>query len=150
MDRPQVYTNERDSSSLEKGDNGGDITKYEKGEKFHGADYVVTADDKFQFDTRDLDRVQRRLQQRHVQMYAPFSSAVQSLLIYTQRIAIAGTIGEYLLCLKGVCITILTQLCLGTGLFLGSGAALNTGGPLGALIAYALVGTVAFAVCAHP
>ncbi|KIJ21074.1 hypothetical protein PAXINDRAFT_66318 [Paxillus involutus ATCC 200175] len=34
---------------------------------------------------------------------------------------------------------------LGTGLFLGSGAALAGAGPLGALIAYALVSTVAFA-----
>ncbi|KIJ91821.1 hypothetical protein K443DRAFT_14080 [Laccaria amethystina LaAM-08-1] len=52
--------------------------------------------------------VQRRLQQRHIQM-----------------IAIAGTIG--------------------TGLFLGSGLALRTAGPLGALIAYILVGSVAYA-----
>ncbi|KAF9234077.1 general amino acid permease 1 [Melanogaster broomeanus] len=38
---------------------------------------------------------------------------------------------------------------LGTGLFLGSGAALKGAGPLGALIAYALVSTVAFAsLCA--
>lgn len=33
---------------------------------------------------------------------------------------------------------------IGTGLFLGSGAALRGAGPLGALIAYALVGTVAY------
>ncbi|KAF9053752.1 general amino acid permease 1 [Hymenopellis radicata] len=66
----------------------------------------------FHFDERDLDRVQRRLKQRHVQM-----------------IAIAGT--------------------LGTGLFLGSGSALRGAGPLGALIAYALVGTVAYSsLCA--
>lgn len=71
--------------------------------------YVVPADDdRYHFDTHDLDRVQRRLKQRHVQM-----------------IAIAGTIG--------------------TGLFLGSGSALSGAGPLGALIAYALIGTVAYA-----
>lgn len=29
----------------------------------------VTADSKFQFNAADLDRVQRRLTQRHVQMY---------------------------------------------------------------------------------
>ncbi|KAG6872319.1 hypothetical protein C0995_010922 [Termitomyces sp. Mi166 len=61
----------------------------------------------YKFDVHDLDRVQRRLKQRHVQM-----------------IAIAGTIG--------------------TGLFLGSGHALQGAGPLGALIAYILVGTVAY------
>lgn len=33
---------------------------------------------------------------------------------------------------------------LGTGLFLGSGNALSVAGPLGALIAYALVGSVAY------
>ncbi|KAF8805119.1 hypothetical protein BYT27DRAFT_6667163 [Phlegmacium glaucopus] len=69
--------------------------------------YVVQANPKFHFDAHDLDRVQRCLKQRHVQM-----------------IAIAGTIG--------------------TGLFLGSGHALQGAGPLGALIAYALVGTVAY------
>jgi len=63
-------------------------------------------------DSHDLDLVQRRLKQRHVQM-----------------IAIAGTIG--------------------TGLFLGSGHALQAAGPLGALLAYLLVGTVAYSsLCA--
>ncbi|KAI0079119.1 general amino acid permease 1 [Panus rudis PR-1116 ss-1] len=74
-------------------------------------DYVVHQPEganNYHFDSSDLDRVQRRLKQRHVQM-----------------IAIAGTIG--------------------TGLFLGSGHALAGAGPLGALIAYALVGTVAYA-----
>jgi amino acid transporter len=33
---------------------------------------------------------------------------------------------------------------IGTGLFLGSGSALQGAGPLGALLAYALVGTVAY------
>lgn len=38
---------------------------------------------------------------------------------------------------------------IGTGLFLGSGSALSGAGPLGALIAYALVGTVAYSsLCA--
>lgn len=74
--------------------------------------HAVQASHKYQFDVHDLDRVQRRLKQRHVQM-----------------IAIAGTIG--------------------TGLFLGSGRALAAAGPLGALIAYALVGTVAYSsLCA--
>ncbi|KAJ8455263.1 hypothetical protein ONZ45_g18996 [Pleurotus djamor] len=62
---------------------------------------------KYHFEASDLDQVQRKLKQRHIQM-----------------IAIAGTIG--------------------TGLFLGSGGALRGAGPLGALIAYALVGTVAY------
>ncbi|KAG6334175.1 hypothetical protein ID866_4922 [Astraeus odoratus] len=43
---------------------------------------------------------------------------------HVQMIAIAGT--------------------LGTGLFLGSGQAISGAGPLGALIAYGLVGTVAY------
>ncbi|KAJ6474095.1 general APC amino acid permease [Mycena vulgaris] len=68
---------------------------------------TVASDDRYDFDFHDLDRVQRRLKQRHVQM-----------------IAIAGTIG--------------------TGLFLGSGNALRVAGPLGALIAYTLVGSVAY------
>lgn len=48
----------------------------------------------------------------------------ENLCFFFTRIAIAGTIG--------------------TGLFLGSGHALSGAGPLGALIAYALVGTVAY------
>ncbi|KAF5362276.1 hypothetical protein D9756_002203 [Leucocoprinus leucothites] len=69
---------------------------------------VSDNDYRYHFDVHDLDMVQRRLKQRHIQM-----------------IAIAGTIG--------------------TGLFLGSGGALATSGPLGALIAYILVGTTAYA-----
>ncbi|KAI0050990.1 general APC amino acid permease [Auriscalpium vulgare] len=94
----EKYKDATDSGSLEKG---------------HVADVyalpppVATGDDRYHFEATDLDRVQRRLKQRHVQM-----------------IAIAGTIG--------------------TGLFLGSGSALQGAGPLGALIAYALVGTVAY------
>ncbi|KIJ21086.1 hypothetical protein PAXINDRAFT_66437 [Paxillus involutus ATCC 200175] len=66
----------------------------------------VVAGAEHHFDVASIDVVQRRLKQRHVQMY------------------IAGTIG--------------------TGLFLGSGEALSGAGPVGALIAYALVGTVAY------
>ena len=47
-----------------------------------------------------------------------------------RRIAIAGT--------------------LGTGLFLNSGSVLATAGPAGALIAYTLVGSVAYALVFRP
>ncbi|KAJ3574016.1 hypothetical protein NP233_g2054 [Leucocoprinus birnbaumii] len=79
-------------------------------EKNEAKKIEATSEDdyRYYFDAHDLDRVQRRLKQRHIQM-----------------IAIAGTIG--------------------TGLFLGSGGALATAGPLGALIAYILVGTVVYA-----
>jgi len=92
-----------DNGSLEKG------VAYDTGSGTgHGATHAtVVKDERYHFDAVDLDRVQRRLKQRHVQM-----------------IAIAGT--------------------LGTGLFLGSGKALSTAGPLGALLAYALVGSVAY------
>ncbi|TFY77700.1 hypothetical protein EWM64_g6312 [Hericium alpestre] len=80
----------------------------EKGDAPHHVVHTAAEDDVYHFDAADLDRVQRKLKQRHVQM-----------------IAIAGTIG--------------------TGLFLGSGEALQGAGPLGALIAYILVGTVAYA-----
>ncbi|KAH9851886.1 general amino acid permease 1 [Lenzites betulinus] len=95
MSHPKEYDDKADqTSSVEKG-------------VVH--DYVVRdSDNRYHFDAADLDRVQRKLKQRHVQM-----------------IAIAGT--------------------LGTGLFLGSGHSLQAAGPLGALIAYALVGTTAYA-----
>lgn len=35
----------------------------------HPAEYVAPADDRFHFDQSDLDQVQRRLKQRHVQMF---------------------------------------------------------------------------------
>ncbi|EJD00419.1 general amino acid permease 1 [Fomitiporia mediterranea MF3/22] len=90
-----------DKISLEKGLNANVVTSS-----------AAAQDVRYTFDTADLDRVQRRLKQRHVQM-----------------IAIAGT--------------------LGTGLFLGSGKALHGAGPLGALIAYSIVGTVAYSsLCA--
>lgn len=93
----KLQSDEPDQGSLEKG---------------QIEEFVVQPHPQYHFDVHDLDRVQRRLKQRHVQM-----------------IAIAGTIG--------------------TGLFLGSGHALGGAGPLGALIAYALVGTVAYAsLCA--
>lgn len=34
---------------------------------------TVTADDRFHFQQSDLDRVQRRLKQRHVQMFVSFA-----------------------------------------------------------------------------
>ncbi|KAF8956961.1 general amino acid permease 1 [Flammula alnicola] len=89
-----------------------DNEKRDSLEKGLHEDPVVQENPQYHFDVHDLDRVQRRLKQRHVQM-----------------IAIAGTIG--------------------TGLFLGSGGALASAGPLGALLAYALVGTVAYSsLCA--
>jgi len=94
--------NEKDHSSEEN-------ASLEKGIAYDtGTNHLaVVKDERYHFDAVDLDRVQRRLKQRHVQM-----------------IAIAGT--------------------LGTGLFLGSGKALSTAGPVGALLAYALVGSVAY------
>jgi amino acid transporter len=41
-----------------------DFSKAEKGIE----DYHVVSDDRYRFDAADLDRVQRRLKQRHVQM----------------------------------------------------------------------------------
>ncbi|KIJ21142.1 hypothetical protein PAXINDRAFT_165897 [Paxillus involutus ATCC 200175] len=86
----------------EKGPDAGNVEKY--GVDIDSSPVVAGAEHRF--DVASIDVVQRRLKQRHVQMY------------------IAGT--------------------LGTGLFLGSGEALSGAGPLGALIVYALVGTVAY------
>jgi amino acid transporter len=98
MDEKRESSKEIDSGSLE---NGGSKEVP-----------ITNSNPQYHFDVHDLDQVQRRLKQRHVQM-----------------IAIAGTIG--------------------TGLFLGSGGALANAGPLGALLSYALVGTVAYSsLCA--
>jgi hypothetical protein len=61
MANPLPYRDEKDDSSVEKGPESGE------GAKNEGFDHVV-ADKKHQFDARDLDMVQRKLQQRHVQM----------------------------------------------------------------------------------
>jgi hypothetical protein len=52
-----------DSSSLDKSEKGLDNT-----ETGHAHNHIV-ADTKYRFDASDLDYVQRRLNQRHVQMY---------------------------------------------------------------------------------
>lgn len=57
----------KDEGSLEKGPIG---------------DYVVQADPRHQFDPADLDRVQRRLKQRHVQMIAVSTSS--TLIIHAR------------------------------------------------------------------
>ncbi|KAF7971189.1 hypothetical protein HWV62_21866 [Athelia sp. TMB] len=94
---------------------------------------VVTADSSFGFDAVTGDLVQRRLKQRHVQMYDRRKSYIplsrKRPYQYASNVQMAGTIG--------------------TGLFLGLGKALAEAGPVGALIAYAFVGTVAYAsLCA--
>lgn len=91
-------------------------------------DYVVQQTDaRYHFDVADLDRVQRKLNQRHVQMIAvsALTHLSPTALDADRRRQIAGT--------------------LGTGLFLGSGQALAGAGPLGTLLAYAFVATTAYA-----
>ena len=55
MDTPPSYNAEKETESLEKG-----ATR----------EYVVKADSDYNFDAHSIDRVQRRLKQRHVQMIA--------------------------------------------------------------------------------
>ena len=61
---PPPYDEKRDASSVEKGKE----------------DYVVKADARYQFDAHDLDQVQRKLQQRHVQMIAVSPHSAHCLL----------------------------------------------------------------------
>jgi hypothetical protein len=42
--------------------------------------YPPVADERYHFDAGDLDRVQRKLKQRHVQMYVPTFSACRLLI----------------------------------------------------------------------
>jgi yeast amino acid transporter len=58
---PQYYEEKKDGDSVEKG------TTH---------DYVVHADERYHFDANDLDQVQRRLKQRHVQMIAVSPSSL--------------------------------------------------------------------------
>jgi hypothetical protein len=52
-------------------------------------DFVVQADERYHFDAADLDRVQRRLKQRHVQMYVfLLSLRLFSNFLISDRIAV--------------------------------------------------------------
>jgi yeast amino acid transporter len=70
-------------SDLEKNDNAslsGQEKYLEKGEV--EAPAVVVADNRYHFDAADLDQVQRRLKQRHVQMYALSPFHITSVLFF--------------------------------------------------------------------
>ena len=73
-------------SAIEK-DQGSQEEKYlEKGEGGPTQDYVVpVVEDRYKFDQHDLDRVQRRLKQRHVQMYVYFSRLLALLKAHQLR-----------------------------------------------------------------
>jgi amino acid permease len=65
-------------SNLNEKQESGSLKREDSMEK--GIEHVVQTDSKYHFDASDLDRVQRRLKQRHVQMYEPLFS---SLLLTT-------------------------------------------------------------------
>ncbi|KAI0305792.1 general amino acid permease 1 [Multifurca ochricompacta] len=90
--------------------------------------YVAPTDDRYRFSQSDLDRVQRRLKQRHVQMIAVSAiGSCFSLQLNPNHIHQRADRGDYW-----------------NRFVLGSGSALHKAGPLGALLAYLLVGTVAY------
>ena len=60
---PPIYISEKDAAEK-------DSASVEKATSPHEHDYVVQADDQYHLDAHDLDRVQRKLKQRHVQMIA--------------------------------------------------------------------------------
>ncbi|KAG1871886.1 amino acid permease/ SLC12A domain-containing protein [Suillus tomentosus] len=82
----------------------------------------VNSNSHLPLDVASMDHVKRRLKQRHIQICKSLN--VLPLNLFDHFPKIAGT--------------------LGTGLFLGTGGAIHTAGPLGALIAFALVGSVAY------
>lgn len=63
---PPAYESEKDNGSLEKSS--------------APQEYVVQTDGRYHFDVHDLDQVQRKLKQRHVQMIA-VSSLLPLLLL---------------------------------------------------------------------
>ena len=58
--------------SAEKFDTDHIIRSLEKGPTELEHEHVASADDRYHFNKSDLDRVQRRLKQRHVQMFVLF------------------------------------------------------------------------------
>ena len=63
----------------------------EKGDEAQDFVTVVTADSKFKFDVVDTDGVQRRLKQRHVQMYVFSYIYLTHLLFSLARIAVSSS-----------------------------------------------------------
>ena len=120
----------------------------------------VVEDERYHFDAADLDRVQRKLKQRHVQMWvvarrcsAPYRLQYWSIsagLLWVVLLFVSRAPHAYgsLSWNSDILMLILSdhQIAgtLGTGLFLGSGKALQGAGPLGALLAYAFVGSIAY------
>ena len=108
---------------------------------------VAPEDDRYHLNQSDLDRVQRRLKQRHVQMFVNFFAHMSIAQHVNYPLGCTGlpfvpssrrrlqSEPKHLPQIAGT---------IGTGLFLGSGSALQDAGPAGALIAYLLVGTVAY------
>jgi amino acid permease len=77
----QHNINEKDPAQLEKGGSHSSLEKPQDGHAHLGqttgthpagpnAFVADDSDDRYHFDSRDLDKVQRRLKQRHVQMIA--------------------------------------------------------------------------------
>ncbi|KAF7309445.1 General APC amino acid permease [Mycena indigotica] len=100
----------------------------------------VASEDRYDWDYHDVDQLQRRLKQRHVQMCdcCTFSRIFTMLPLTRLRSLVQSELAS------------LHQLHLCSlpyaypGLFLGSGDALRVAGPLGALVAYTLVASVAY------
>jgi hypothetical protein len=71
-----------------------DLSRFEKAPSIDNVptNYVVRADDRYHFDAADLDRVQRRLKQRHVQMYVPliYITVLKALTHPSFRIAVSA------------------------------------------------------------
>jgi len=57
-------------SELNEKQETGSLRKEDSMEKGGVTEHVVQTDSRYHFDASDLDQVQRRLKQRHVQMYA--------------------------------------------------------------------------------
>ncbi|KAF7289086.1 General APC amino acid permease [Mycena chlorophos] len=86
---------------------------------------TVASDDRYDWDYHDVEMLQRRLKQRHVQMIAVYCWDHWNGQVL--RFSIQSFYNNPLI-----------------GLFLGSGNALQVAGPLGSLLAYGLVASVAY------
>lgn len=91
----------------------------------------------------DLDKVQRKLSGVHIQMYV---RSPCSVLTFYGSLAIRFAVRACSLYLETPDFNV-PQIAgvIGTGLFLGLGQLLATTGPLGVLLVFLLVGSVAFA-----
>jgi amino acid permease len=117
----------------------------EKGidKRFENLKYVETESNHVSEASRAEGPLKRQLKNRHIAMIRSVLSQVSVPLAYASTALVV--------CAQGPSCCLLSPMSsfagvIGTGLFLGTGGALRSAGPVGLLLGYMIVGTVCYSV----